>query len=178
VLAVTFSPDGRFVATGSADNTAAIWDAQTATLLGTELAHGDAVNGLDFSPDGTTLITASGDTKARLWDVASGAMCGDPLLHSYKVQEAKFVSDGRRVITRASGAYWSDDGYWNVAPPAVDEPERLKLSIEWRTGYRINSAQRVSRLTQSEWLASKRKLDSLGGPCDAVSWDDLTLFHE
>jgi WD40 repeat protein len=178
VLAVTFSLDGRFVATGSADNTAAIWDAQTATLLGTELAHDDAVNGLDFSPDGTTLITASGDTKARLWDVASGAMCGDPLLHSYKVQEAKFVSDGRRVITRASGAYWSDDGYWNVAPPAVDEPERLKLSIEWRTGYRINSAQRVSRLTQSEWLASKRKLDSLGGPCDAVSWDDLTLFHE
>ena len=103
MLAVTFSPDGRLVATGSADNTATIWDAKTGTLVGTPLTHEDAVNSVDFSPDGSTLLTASGDTKARFWDVASGAMCGDPLLHWSKVQQAQYVSDGRRVVTRASG---------------------------------------------------------------------------
>lgn len=178
VLAVTFSRDGRLVATGSADNTATIWDAKTGTILGTPLTHEDVVNSVEFSPDGRTLLTASGDTKARFWDVASGGLRGDPLLHSYKVQKAQYVSDGRRVVTYAAGAYWEDNGYWDVSTPAADKPECLKLSLEWRTGYRIDSTHRISRLTQSEWLASKRKLDALGGPCDVVSWDDLTKFKK
>jgi WD40 repeat protein len=168
VLAVAFSPDGRLVATGSADNTAAIWDARSGALVGTPLTHEDAVNAVDFSPDGTTLLTGSGDTKARWWDVASGAMRGDPVLHSYKVQHARWVADGRGVVTRASGAAWSDDGSWNAPPAAADDAECLKLSLEWRTGYRLDSAQRLVRLTQSEWLAGKRRLERLGGACDVV----------
>jgi WD40 repeat protein len=170
-LGVAFSPDSRLVSIGSADNTATIWDARTGEPIGTSLTHEDAVNSVEFSPDGRTLLTASGDTKARFWDVTSGALLGDPLLHSYRVQQAHYLAGGRQVITRASGPYFSDDGSWNALPPAADKPECLKLSLEWRTGYRIDAARRIRRLAQAEWLAVRRQLDALEGPCDAIGWD-------
>jgi WD40 repeat protein len=171
---VAISHDRDVVALRGDDHTVRLRRVSTGERVGKPLTHEDAVSSVEFSPDGRTLLTASGDTKARFWDVASGALLGDPLLHSYKVQRAQYTSDGRRVITRASGPYVSDDGYWNVFPPAVDKPECLKRSIEWRTGFRIDATQRISRLTQSEWLASKRQVDALGGPCDVGRWDGTT----
>ncbi len=67
VFAVDFSPDGMFIASGSRDNTAKVWDAFGYTLLGTLYEHDPAVYCLDFSPDGTHLATGGGDTKIKIW---------------------------------------------------------------------------------------------------------------
>ena len=171
VTAVAFSPDGRLVATGSADDTAAIWDVATGTVVRKPLAHQDAVMDVMFSPDGKTLLTASDDTRVRFWDVASDELRGDPLMLSSQVKIARFDAAGHKVLTL-------DDGgtarLWDVIPPAADHPERLRLSIEWRSGFGLDSDNRLSRLSQAEWLVRKRKLDALGGPCDVRSWNDLS----
>ena len=68
VRTAAFSPDGRRIVTASADQTARIWDADTAKQLDVLSGHGDGVWSAAFSPDGRRIVTASFDQTARIWD--------------------------------------------------------------------------------------------------------------
>ncbi|MER6736570.1 WD40 repeat domain-containing protein, partial [Streptomyces puniciscabiei] len=69
VNAVAFSPDGRLLATASADQTVRLWDTETHNPVGEPLiGHVAEVNAVAFSPDGRLLATASADQTVRLWD--------------------------------------------------------------------------------------------------------------
>jgi WD40 repeat protein/tRNA A-37 threonylcarbamoyl transferase component Bud32 len=63
---LSFSPDGRWLVSSSADTSARLWDAETLALLAT-LPHPAAVQSAEFSPDGKQILTASRDGVARLW---------------------------------------------------------------------------------------------------------------
>jgi WD40 repeat protein len=66
VNGVAFSPDGKYIATASADNKASLWNATTGNPI-SFLRHGGAVNYVVFSPDGKYIATASVDSTARLF---------------------------------------------------------------------------------------------------------------
>ena len=78
--ALTFSPDGLFLAGLGADNVIRIWDVATGTLLHTLGGYLSDVRTLTFSPDSRWLVTGSGYTTfhfwtaytIRIWDVQSG----------------------------------------------------------------------------------------------------------
>src|SRR6266568_7540618 len=72
VASVDYSPDGRYLATGSYDRTAKIWDAATGTEVATLRNHQGTVEAVRFSPDGRILATGSYDGTVRLWDWVSG----------------------------------------------------------------------------------------------------------
>ena len=67
---VAWSPDGSRIATGSADHTIRIWNAETGEEMLT-LKAGDktGIKSLSWSPDGK--ILASGGETLKLWDASS-----------------------------------------------------------------------------------------------------------
>ena len=55
VGSVSFSPDGRTLASGSWDNTIRLWDVETGDHIRTLTGHTDPVYSVAFSPDGSTI---------------------------------------------------------------------------------------------------------------------------
>jgi WD40 repeat protein len=71
VTAVAFSPDEKRIATGSADTTASVWDAETGRRIGKPCPHRLPLEAVAFSPDGMRLRTRSGGAL-REWEAGSG----------------------------------------------------------------------------------------------------------
>ncbi|MCQ0012869.1 WD40 repeat domain-containing protein [Actinomadura madurae] len=69
-----FSPDGRTLAYGTADNEVLLWDVSDprhpARLGGPLTEHENYVFTVVFSPDGRTMATAGADNTVILWDLA------------------------------------------------------------------------------------------------------------
>ena len=73
VTDLAVSPDGRWLATASADRSARILDAASGATRHVLAGHTAAVWSPAFSADGRRLATTSSDGSVRLWDVESGA---------------------------------------------------------------------------------------------------------
>ncbi len=67
VVSGGFSPNGRRIITGSRDDTAIIWDADTGKELLTLRGHTQDVTSARFSDDGRHALTGSRDGTAVLW---------------------------------------------------------------------------------------------------------------
>ena len=65
VNSVSYSPDGKTIATASNDQTVKIWDAATGSQLSDLRGHTGSVNSVSYSPDGKTIATASDDKLSK-----------------------------------------------------------------------------------------------------------------
>jgi WD40 repeat protein len=72
VTAAAASPDGRRLATASADGLIRTWDARTFRPLSAPVGHAGAVRTVEVSPDGRLALTTALDRTARVWDIATG----------------------------------------------------------------------------------------------------------
>ena len=107
IWSVSFSPDGRTLASGSNDQTVRLWDVETGTLKNT-LRHPHRVLSVAFSPDGQILASGCQDAILRLWD---GKNLRGIIGHTNAIWSVSFSPDGN---TLASGSTDSTVQLWDV----------------------------------------------------------------
>ena len=61
-----------------------------------------------------------------------------------------------------------DEMFVSLEKAHADEPERLQLSVEVRTGLEVDENLVLRKLSQAQWLDRKQRLEKLGGPCDVA----------
>ena len=99
VFSAAFSPDGKTLATGAADQTVRIWD--TATLKEQRIlkGHTDAALSVAFSPDGKSVASAGADRIVIVWDVATGEQLAMLKGHEEEVRAVAYSPDGNTLAT-------------------------------------------------------------------------------
>ena len=120
VSCIAFSPDGRTLASGSADSTICLWDVNTGQHKKTLTGHTSNVYSVSFSPDGRTLASGGLDLDAaiRLWDTATGKHKQTFKGHPGYVSSVAFSLDGK---TLASGSADSTICLWDVNTGVLKE---------------------------------------------------------
>jgi WD40 repeat protein/transcriptional regulator with XRE-family HTH domain len=100
IWGVDISPDGKYMATASNDETTRLWDIATGQSVHVFYGHTGRVEGVAFSPDGKFFLTASeGDQTARLWDLESGETLRVFSGHSGELAFGAFSPDGKTIAT-------------------------------------------------------------------------------
>ena len=64
---VSFSPDGKTLASGSGDGSIKVWNLSTMSVIKTLIDHDKEVWSVSFGPDGKTLASGSCDKTIKLW---------------------------------------------------------------------------------------------------------------
>ncbi|KZS87696.1 WD40 repeat-like protein [Sistotremastrum niveocremeum HHB9708] len=132
ISALAISPDGKLLASGSADNTVRIWGLEPEDPLHEPRildGHTNWVREVAFDHQGEHLVSCSDDYTIRVWDTAnwtSAELRG----HDLAVFTAQFYNNKNCII---SGSGDETIRIWNVnSGQSIGNPLRLHNSSLWR----------------------------------------------
>ncbi|KAJ7075253.1 chromatin associated protein [Mycena belliarum] len=139
VCCTTFSPDGRWLATGC-NRTAQVFEVgsgRRVCVLADDSAKpaGDLyIRSARFSPDGRWLATGAEDERVRIWDLDTRTLRAVFEGHRQDIYALDFTADGRRLVSGSGDAsvrVWDLAFLYDAAaqpgahPAVIDTPARV-----------------------------------------------------
>jgi WD40 repeat protein len=143
VTAITPSPDGKIIASGSMDKTVKVWDMTTEQVIHTLEGHSSEISQVVYSFNGQLLATASDSTSSEIiiWDALTGQMV------QTLQNGAAFISlsfDGARLVSSLKGEpikLW-DTTSGELVQELTDTPYVKTLAL-FRDGSRLASLDNI-----------------------------------
>ena len=126
ILCATFSPDGKYLLTGSVDETARLWLAASGESVGDVSSHQGSVIHVAFHPDSTVFVTATESGVAQLWETASRSARGKEITHEGKITSVDFEPNGKRFLTASIDGqikFWRSDTAEAIGLPLLASGE-------------------------------------------------------
>jgi len=99
IIGLAFSPDGKWLISGSSDKTPRIWNVRTQKTLRILKGHKEQIFAVTFSPDGTMAVTGSDDKTIRIWDGRTGKFIKVLASQNRSVTSLSISPDGTKVLT-------------------------------------------------------------------------------
>ena len=96
---VAFNPNNNNLVTGSADNSAKVWNSATGELIYSLSGHNGEVSAVSYSLDGEAIVTGSQDSIGRLWRTGTGT---EPITlsgHNGALNSIIYNDDGTQIAT-------------------------------------------------------------------------------
>ncbi|MGF1673646.1 MAG: AAA-like domain-containing protein, partial [Rivularia sp. (in: cyanobacteria)] len=101
IRGINFSPDGKIIASASADNTIKLWNPKNGALLRSLIGHTNSVWSVSFSPDGQIIASTASDGTIKLWNV-NGTLIKTLKGHNSILLDASFSFDGKILAVAAA----------------------------------------------------------------------------
>ena len=114
VNSVSFSPDGRVVASASDDGAIKLWNIASQEEIATLAGHAESVTAVAFSPDGHMLASGAWDGSVMMWDATTRQNIG--AFQHDKITSVAYSPDGSALA--AASRNWAVK-LWNTATNAT-----------------------------------------------------------
>ena len=141
---ITFSPDGKHLATACADGSVAVYSWPEGKRLWREVEHGLGASALAWSPDNATLVSGGQDSRIIIWSGTTGVKKHTLTSGRGWVEKLVWSSQGTLAgITGKELKVWNSDG---LLISDFMASESTLTGVEWQDdGSLLTSSYEIGR---------------------------------
>ncbi|MFL5629161.1 MAG: protein kinase domain-containing protein, partial [Ktedonobacteraceae bacterium] len=112
VKSVAWSPDGKYIVSGSLDGTAHVWEATTDRKITEYKGHRYGINSVDWSPEG--MYIASGEFETvKIWEFSTSKLITEYNEHSTYVSSVAWSPNSKYIAS--SNGFNETEYIWEAA---------------------------------------------------------------
>jgi len=149
IQALTFGPDGEFLASTGVDKQVIVWDINNRMMIGEPLVgHNDRIYTVEFIPKENYLISADRDGFIIIWDLDKQEMVGNPIkMHDFPIFKIQYDKESNTLFSVSDSGEinrWKIDlDSWLEAACSI--ANRNFSLIEWEKYQADNKNEKVCK---------------------------------